>query len=149
MKIKRILTIGFLSISAFTLHFAAQAEEETAEQAAFAYRTGVLGALKWKMGQLGAAKAQGDKSAFQKHANDLVYLSGMIEEGFIPNSLLEGSKAKPAVWENPEEFAEAAENLRIKAAELADADYDMASFDPRKFGGDTCGACHRKFKERD
>lgn len=123
--------------------------EPSPEEKAVEFRHSVFHTLEWKMGKLVGAKMSGDQTAFAKHATDMAYIAGLIPEGFVANSLIKGSKAKPAVWENPEEFLAAAQNLQTKATELAAADYDMASFDPRKFGGDTCGGCHRKFKERD
>lgn len=145
-KTQKLLALSLLAMA--TGWAVAQPPQKSPEEQALDYRHAIFDSLGWKSSQLGVAKEAGDKAAFQKHATDMVYLGGLITEGFIPNSLIEGSSAKPEVWENPDEFEAAAENLRTMAAELASPDYDMASFDARDFGGEACGGCHRKFKER-
>lgn len=131
-----------------TIPALAHAQPPSIEEQAVDFRQGVFQSLSWKVGQLAAAKAQDDRATFQKHANDLAYLTGLITEGFIANSLVADSKAKPAVWEDMAAFNEAAQKMRSMAADVASEDYDMASFDARNFGREGCGGCHKNFKER-
>ena len=93
---------------------------------------------------------KGDKTAFHKNATDLAFLTTMIPEGFeLKDSIVKDSSAKKEIWEDWNTFLEKAKNIQQAARGLAAADYAMSSFDPRKFGGENCGACHRKFKKRD
>lgn len=132
-----------------TTTLSAHAQPPSIEEQAVGFRQGVFQSLSWKVGQLAGAKAQNDRAAFQKHADDLAYLTGLITEGFIANSLVADSKAKPSVWEDSEGFHEAAKKMQGMAAEIAAADYDINSFDARSFGREGCGGCHKNFKERD
>ena len=147
MKIKKHLIAASLLVIAGSV--VAQPPQKSPEEKALEYRKSIFTALSWKSGQLDAAKTAGDAAAFRQHAEDMVYLGGLITEGFIPNSLIEGSEAKPEVWEDWDGFVEKADNFQALATELASPGYDMADFDPRGFGGDACGSCHRDFKERD
>jgi len=146
IKTQKILAVSVLAMIAGLA--VAQPPQKSPEEQAVDYRHSIFDALGWKSGQLGVAKEAGDKAAFQKHAKDIAYLGSLITEGFIPNSLIEGSTAKAEIWENWDDFMAAADNLQAKASELASPDYDMASFDSRDFGGEACGGCHRQFKER-
>jgi len=70
----------------------------------------------------------------------------LIEEGFqIENSLPEGTKAKPEIWEDYETFQSKAQALTDLATSFTEAG-TMSDFDPRQFGSKTCGSCHRDFK---
>lgn len=123
--------------------------KETYEEKAVGFRQGVFHALSWKLGQLASAQKSDDRATFQKHANDLSHLTTLITEGFVPNSLVGHSEAKQDVWDNPEGFEKAAQKMQTMANEIASADYDMSSFDIRRFGREGCGGCHKDFKERD
>lgn len=137
-------TVLFLSVSAV-----AQDRQPTPEERAYKFRTSLFQTFAWKMGQLARAKAAGDKNAFDQHANDLSYLSRMIEEGFsIPDSLPDGTKAKPEIWEDFDTFKAKIQNLAERSKGLTE-NGAMADFDPREFGSKACGACHRDFKVKD
>ena len=93
---------------------------------------------------------KGDKTAFHKNATDLAFLTTMIPEGFeLKNSIVDDSTAKKEIWEDWDKFLEKAKNIQQATHELSAPEYDMASFDPRKFGGQNCGGCHRDFRKRD
>lgn len=143
----KMLSSAVLMLS--TVAVFAHAQPPTIEEQAVGFRQGVFQSLSWKIGQLAGAKAQNDRAAFQRHADDLAYLTGLITEGFIANSLVADSKAKPSVWEDSEGFQEAAKKMQSMAADIAAANYDMNSFDARNFGREGCGGCHKNFKERD
>jgi len=146
---KLVKHVSLLSAAVLASSMVMAQPQQSPEEAAVEYRQGVFETLKWKMGQLVGAKMKGDQATFQKHATDMQYLSGLIPEGFIPNSLVEGSKARPAVWEDMADFKERAQRLTTMAGELAADGYDMAEFDPRNFGRTACGGCHKDYKERD
>jgi cytochrome c556 len=101
------------------------------------------------MGRLAEASQASDAEAFRGHASDMVYLAGLITEGFIPNSRLGNSKAKEDIWKDWDKFVETAAGFQDKARALAAPEYDISSFDPRDFGSNACGSCHRPFRERD
>ena len=72
-------------------------------------------------------------------------------EGSGPESGFE-TEALPAIWENPEGFAEAVMNFQTAAAELDTiaASGDMEAFQTQlRATGGTCGACHDDFRVDD
>jgi len=144
---KIVLVASLLTATAGTA--LAQGTPPSPEEQAVSYRQSIVKAMSWKLGQLAAAKEAGDAKAFRQHATDMYYLSGLIVEGFIPNSKTSESHAKPEVWEDWDHFVETAEGFRAKVSELTEPGYDIASFDPRGFGGEACGSCHRPYRERD
>jgi cytochrome c556 len=124
-------------------------EQPTPEERAYEFRHGLFETFSWKLGQLYGAQAKDDAVAFKKHAKDLAYLSGMLEEGFqLENSLPEGTRAKAEIWENYEDFQQKAKNLGTAAAALTE-DGAMESFNIRDFGSKTCGSCHRDFRVKE
>lgn len=123
-------------------------DTRTAEEKEYVFRDSLFNVIAHKAAQLPAAKASGDQAAFKKAAADIAYLAGMITEGFqIENNTFEGSLALPAIWEDFDDFSERADVLRDAAQALADSG-DMESYTPRGFGGETCGGCHRNYKQR-
>lgn len=144
----RSITVASIILLISSVAFA-QGKQPTPEERAYKFRTGLFQTFAWKLGQMAGSKAQDDESAFIKHAKDLSYLSTMIEEGFkIENSLPEGTKAKPEIWEDFAQFQEKAANL----SELSDGFTKagaMSGFDPKEFGSQACGSCHRDFKIKD
>jgi cytochrome c556 len=124
-------------------------KEPTLEEKAHKFRDGLFHVIYWQFERMIEAKFAGDKATFHKNAAEISYLSKMITEGFIPNSIVKGSKAKKEIWEDWDKFTEKAADFTKNADELANPSYDIAEFDPRKFGGENCGGCHRKFKVKD
>ncbi|MGK0376148.1 MAG: cytochrome c556 [Arenicella sp.] len=124
-------------------------KKPTPEERAYKFRTSLFQTFAWKLGQMAGAKGANDEIAFSQHATDLAQLSTLIDEGFqIENSLPEGTKAKPEIWQNYEKFQKKAQDLTDAALSFSEAG-SMASFDPREFGSKTCGGCHRDFKIKD
>lgn len=157
MKIIRLLlAISTLIISLNLTGLSAQPRDDrTPGEKAFEYRDGLMHAIEWKMGQLAGmatGEIEGDRDLFRDYAADLAALSGMILEGFVPNSRVEGSRAKEAIWDDWDDFTEKAQDLAQAADSLARAaaapGFDIRSFDPREFGRN-CGNCHREYKQRD
>jgi len=150
MKLPNSLTISVAALFTVSLLIAGQAfsqdKKPTPEERAYKFRTSLFQTFGWKYGQIIGAKAQGDETAFIKHAKDLEYLASMIEEGFqIENSLPEGTTAKPNIWEDFDTFSEKSETLRAGANALTQPGA-MADFNPKEFGSKTCGNCHREFR---
>jgi cytochrome c556 len=105
------------------------------------------------LGNMARGNTEYDAEAAQTAANNLVTMS-QIDQSFhwhegTDNFALDGTRALPAIWENPEGFAEdymaygaAAEGLAAVAGDGLDA--MRAAIGP--IGG-TCGACHDDFRQ--
>lgn len=133
------------------LIFSSQAvfADKSPQQRAFEFRHGIFDSIAWKFGVLIQTSAAGDKASFTKAAKDMAYLSTMTVEGFIPDSVVEGSLAKPSVWEDREGFEKKAESFTAAVNQLASADYDISKFNYKTFGSEQCGGCHREFKYKE
>lgn len=144
-----IITVIFTMTLAAGVTMAQQRDTRTPQEKAFEFRNGLMHTIEWKFGKLVEAKFKGDKGAFRKNARDLAYLTTMIPEGFeLKDSIVQHSRAKKDIWENWDKFLEKAKKTRQAAKQLASADYDFSAFNPKKFGGQNCGGCHRDFKKR-
>jgi len=149
--VKHLISVIAISCAAVTIASSApaRAEQPTPEEREYKFRTSLFQTFAWKLGRMAVAKGQDDEATFIKHAKDLSYLSGLIEEGFqIEGSIPDGSKAKPEIWEDFAKFQDKAANLTKRANGYAAAGA-MADFSPRDFGSKACGACHRDFKVKD
>ena len=123
-------------------------QKESPEEKAYKFRHSLFQTFSWKLGQLVGAQMASDAAAFNKHANDLLVLSKMTGEGFaIENSLPEGTRAKPEIWEDAEGFAEKSDMLVQAVAGLTE-DGAMESFNVREFATKSCGGCHRDFRTK-
>ncbi len=128
--------------------------EDTPEQEAFDFRTGLMDSLSWKVGKL-RGMAGGDipidNAAAVKHARDVAAIAGMLTEGFIPNSIVKGSAALPEIWMNFSDFQQKAGDLQMAATALADA-AQANGFEAAKGMvqpvGQACGGCHRPYRKR-
>jgi len=142
-------SVVFITLVTLSTGSAMAQKQPTPEERAYKFRTSLFQTFAWKLGQMAGAKGRDDAASFTKHATDLAQLSTLIEEGFqIENSLPEGTKAKPEIWQDYEKFQAKAEALTDLASEFSE-DGAMANFDPRKFGSKSCGSCHRDFKIKD
>ena len=127
---------------------------DTPEGRAFEFRTALMNTLAWKVAQA-RGMAQGeipvDEALFVKHANDIATLGGMLTEGFIPNSAIEGSAALPEVWTNMADFQQKAADFQSAAQALATA-AQQNGFEAAKgmvqAVGSGCGNCHRPYRRR-
>ena len=85
-------------------------------------------------------------------ANDVAASSsGSVERGVAPGGDKGKTRAKPAIWENPEDCAESLAALRTEAAALsaaAKSGYKGAAVAQFKKTGGTCKACHDEYKAR-
>ena len=133
---------------------ATQAVDDTPEGAAFAFRHAVMQAIAYKVVRLrGMASGEipVDEAAFAKDARDVAALSGMVVEGFIPNSIVEGSIALPDIWTNMADFEAKAMELQTAAQALATPaqqdGFEAAKGMVQAVGG-SCGNCHRPYRRR-
>ena len=130
------------------------AVDDSPEAVGFRYRQGLMRSIAWKVAQLrgmAAGEITVDEEMFKKHANDIVTLAGMIPEGFIPNSAVEGSAALPDIWTNFTDFKQKALDFQTAALGLAMAANTggSAAGQPLVQGvGMTCGGCHRPYRRR-
>lgn len=138
-----------LCMTVFLINPAYAQEQPTPAERAYEFRHGLFETFGWKLGQLYGAQAKEDAGAFKKHAKDLAYLATMLEEGFqLENSLPEGTRAKPEIWEDFDAFKEKADTLRTATNALLD-EGAMESFNIRDFGSKNCGGCHRDFRVKE
>ena len=159
MLSSKLALLGALLASMFVIACSQQAPsgaavDDSPEAEAFRYRQGLMRGVAWKMGQL-RGMATGDvpvdEAVFKKAANDLVTLAGMIPEGFIPNSAVEGSAALPEVWTNWSDFTQKATEFQAGVQGLADAanTSGFAAAQGLVQGvGQSCGGCHRPYRRR-
>lgn len=104
------------------------------------------------MGDMVKGKIEWNGDQFSAWANDLATISSVsVERGFAPGSDKGKTRAKPAIWENPDDFNEKLTAFRTEAAALAVAaktgDQATATAQFKKTGG-TCKACHDNYKAR-
>ena len=125
---------------------------DTPEGAAFEYRHGVMEAVAYKVARL-RSMAMGEipanDAAFAKDAKDVAALASMIPEGFIPNSIVGPSIAKPEIWTNKADFDAKAMEFQKNAEALAMTasaqGFEAAKGMVQAVGGG-CGGCHRPYR---
>lgn len=130
-------------------------EDDSPEAQAVHFRQSIMTALAYQVGHI-RGMASGDmpmdEAAFKKATHDVVALSGMIVEGFIPNSTMKGSAALPDIWMNFDDFKQKDADLMMAAQALADA-ADQSGVDAAKGliqpVGQACGGCHRPYRRRE
>lgn len=86
------------------------------------YRQGILMALGWNVGPMGAmvkGKSPYDVERFRFLAKRLALLAPMAREGFIESSSSAESDTRPEVWENLEDFNQRFVELEKVSSDLA------------------------------
>ena len=96
-----------------------------------------------------AAVEAKDYATVEAKAKDIMGNADKIVSLFPKGSDTGKTKAKPEIWEKPDDFAKNAKNLSKAAGELASA--AKAGNDAEvgvkvKALGDVCGACHKQFR---
>jgi cytochrome c556 len=126
--------------------------DDSPEAAAYTMRDGLMQVVAWKLTQMRAmadGEIAADNAVFVKYAEDLTALAGMATEGFIPDSIVPGSRALPAIWQNWNDFERLAADFESSAQALAAAARSggIAGSDAalRSFA-QTCGNCHRGYR---
>ncbi len=125
---------------------------EPAAEDAYEYRESIMTALKGHAGAISrqARGLAGDSDYVANHAKAIANLGAELHTIFAEGSNVEGSEAMPAIWDEPEKFAEA----------LANAEEAMAALGESADGGDmeaignafmnvgkACKGCHDSFRE--
>jgi cytochrome c556 len=96
-----------------------------------------------------AAVEAKDYATVETKAKDIGGNSEKIVSLFPKGSTAGKTKATPAIWEKPDDFAKAAKNLGKAAGELAAAaktGNDAEVGVKFKALGDACGSCHKAFR---
>ena len=132
----------------------AHSDNDDSVQRAIDYRTAYMTVLNWNarpMGKMLKGEMPFDEQAFLQHARDLSSASTLeLLSGFPEGSVTEDSAALEEIWFDWKDFEQKFADFRTAAASLGEA-AGSGDVDATKaaFGkvGDTCKACHKKFKE--
>ena len=112
----------------------------------------IVGMTFGPMGDMVKGKIEWNDKQFAAWATDLASVSQVsVERGFAAGSEKGKTRAKPAIWENPDDFAQKLANFRTEAAALAVAANSgdkAAAIAQFKQTGGTCKACHDNYKSR-
>ncbi|HET9548738.1 MAG TPA: cytochrome c [Candidatus Binatia bacterium] len=96
----------------------------------------------------GAVEAK-DYATVEAKAKDIMGTADKIVSLFPKGSTTGKTKAKPEIWEKPDEFSKDAKNLSKAASELASAAKagNAADVDVKvKALGEACNSCHKQFR---
>ena len=89
----------------------------------------------------------------EMHMKSLEALLGTVGELFPEGSDFGKTKAKDAVWDNPEKFKKSVEEAQQAFATfksvVAQGDSRSSLDAHKKFGKASCGSCHKSFKKKD
>ncbi|MBL7250605.1 c-type cytochrome [Alloalcanivorax sp. C16-2] len=116
------------------------------------YRHSIFHVIAWHFGTLGAmAKGEQpfDQAVFERKAGILEELSTLPWEGFQEGTA-EGSDAKPAIWENRDDFDAKARDFEERASTLASLAREgdqQAMLDQVGKVGQACKACHDDYRK--
>lgn len=116
------------------------------------HRRGIMAAIGGHFGASvailkGEQQHAGDR---QFHAEAIAHLAKIAEDGFPEGSGEGKTKAKAAIWEEPEHFMEYMTEMQDNAQALVEA---ASGDDMRAYGGaiknlgDSCKSCHDDFRE--
>ena len=112
----------------------------------------IVGMTFGPMGDMVKGKIEWNDAQFAAWADDLASVSKVsVERGFAPGSEKGKTRAKPAIWENTDDFEQKLANFRSEAAALAEAANagdKAATVERFKQTGGTCKACHDNYKSR-
>lgn len=118
------------------------------------YRNGVMTAIGWNFGPMVAMVKKEmpyDAAQFALRAERVAFLATLPMEGFVPATKDVKSHAKPALWDNLEDFRSRMQDLETNTAALA-----AAAKDAQDLGavvpafakvGDTCKGCHDEYEQ--
>jgi len=112
----------------------------------------IVGMTFGPMGDMVKGKIEWNDAQFAAWADDLASVSKVsVERGFAPGSEKGKTRAKPAIWENTDDFEQKLANFRSEVAALAEAANagdKAATVEQFKQTGGTCKACHDNYKSR-
>lgn len=147
MKNSLVLTIAAV-LCALSALVVAQVKPEDAVE----YRRGILHAMGWNVGPMGAmvqGKIPFDKQRFAFLAERTAVLAPMPWEGFTPDTKGEKSDAKPALWENMDDFRKRAKDIQASTAKLAEVAAGGDEDAMKQQFGETvkvCKGCHDEYR---
>ena len=142
--VRKLLTgafFGILALAVSTQVFA-QADVIQKRQDAMKGNSAAAKAIK------GAVETK-DYATVEAKAKDIMGTADKIVSLFPKGSTTGKTKAKPEIWEKPDEFSKAAKNLSKSADELASAAKagNAADVDVKvKARGEACNSCHKQFR---
>lgn len=149
MRHKIMITTLTLLISA---GLSAPIAAETSAEDAYEYRESIMTALKGHAGAISrqARGLAGDSDYVANHAKAIANLGAELHTIFAEGSNVEESEAMPAIWDEPEKFAEALGNAKEAMAalgEVADGGDMEAIGNAFMNVGEACKGCHDSFRE--
>lgn len=144
-----VVTVASLAISVAAL-------AQTKGSRAIQYRQGVYHAMGWNFGPMNAmvrGKIPWNQAEFAKRASRIAFYSQQLLEGFPPGSDT-GAKtdAKPAIWQNFDDFKAKMQNFENAAATMAKVTQGNDQAASKQAFIDTakaCKACHEKYRNDD
>lgn len=109
----------------------------------YAHNLGILGGM-------AQAKIDYDAELAQIAANNLAAVASLDETTYWVDGTAEGTKARPAIWENMDDFMAKQDGMTAAAAAMAEvAGTDLASLQGAMGDlGGACSACHREYRAR-
>ena len=154
-KIVRATLIAAAAATGLSLSFQA-ASHYVKEEPQQAYRQSYFNLLAMNFGPIGAmvkGEMPWNDAMLQTFANDLAALASMdVSRAFAPGSDKGTTRAKPGIWENPEDF-------KAKLGDMQDAmmalQKESTSGDKKAIGqavgvaGKACKSCHDEYKAED
>ena len=142
--VRKLLTgafFGVLALAVSTQVFA-QADVIQKRQDAMKGNSAAAKAIK-------AAVEAKDYATVEAKAKDIMGTADNLVSLFPKGSTTGKTKAKPEIWEKPDDFSKAAKNLSKAAGELASAAKagNAADVDVKvKALGEACNSCHKQFR---
>ena len=121
---------------------------------AVSYRKGIMEALGWNVGPMGAmvkGDVSFDQDRFAFLAARAAALSPMALEAFTPDTKSAKSEAKPALWDNLDDFKKRMKAMDESTAKLAEA---ARAGDEAAIKGQfvevvkVCKGCHDEYREK-
>lgn len=118
------------------------------------YRQGVLFAMGWNVGTMGAmvkGDVPFDAERFAFLAGRAAQLSPMVLEGFTPDSKGAKSHALPKLWDNMDDFKQRWKELNAATQALATAAQGGDEAAMKQQFGETvkiCKNCHDEYREK-
>ena len=142
--VRKLLTGAFWGILALAVstQVFAQADAIQKRQDAMKGNSAAAKAIK------GAVETK-DYATVEAKAKDIMGTADKIVSLFPKGSTTGKTKAKPEIWEKPDDFSKAAKNLSKSADELASAAKagNAADVDVKvKALGEACNSCHKQFR---
>jgi cytochrome c556 len=143
---------NLLICAALGLAVSSSAMSQVQPKEAVHYRKAAFTTLVWNwmpLVNMVRGKTPYDKASFEKHATRVAFIATTLQEGFVPNSAIGKSEAKPEIWKNWTDFQAKSKALEVESAALSsvakNGDFEKIKAQFKKVG-DTCKACHDLYK---